>query len=293
MLDQLHRFIFDELHVRGELVRLDDSIKKVISAQEYPRPIQALLGELAAATALLTATLKFTGEISLQVQSEGALKYAVINSNDQLHLRGVARWEGEIEDKNFQDILSKGFLAITIQPEKGERYQGIVALDKPTLAECIEGYFEQSEQLPTKVRFYSEGQGAEFKVGGLFLQVLPQSAESSVALKNDDLEHLWHLGQTLTSEELFALEIETLLYRLFNQEDIELFAPEEICFKCTCSKERSAAALKGISKAELLDIVKQEGSIKMNCQYCHAEYNYDAIDVEAIHSGQLGSDSLQ
>ena len=151
--DQLHRFIFNQANVRGEIARLDDSLQHIVHSYEYPVQIQQLLSEMAAATCLLTAILKFKGEIGLQIQGQGALKYAVVNATDDHTLRGVARWDEDLPSlpESFAELMEKGVLVITITPEDGERYQGMVALDKPTLAECIEGYFAQSEQLATKV----------------------------------------------------------------------------------------------------------------------------------------------
>ena len=141
--DKLHRFLFTQANVRGELVRLDESLTQIVHSYEYPVQIQALLSEMAAATSLLTATLKFKGEISLQIQSKGPVSYAVLNATHEQTLRGVARWDETLETlpETFSELLSQAVLVITITPDEGERYQGVVALDKPSLAECIESYF--------------------------------------------------------------------------------------------------------------------------------------------------------
>ena len=145
--DKLHRFLFTQANVRGELVRLDESLKQIVHSYEYPVQIQRLLGQLAAATSLLTATLKFKGEIALQIQSKGPVSYAVINATHEQTFRGVARWDESLETlpEAFDELLTEAVLVMTITPDEGERYQGIVALDKPTLAECLEEYFAQSE----------------------------------------------------------------------------------------------------------------------------------------------------
>ncbi|MEP0356117.1 MAG: Hsp33 family molecular chaperone HslO [Paraglaciecola sp.] len=284
--DQLHRYLFNQGNVRGELVRLQSSYQAILDSYPYPPVIQKLLGELMAATSLLTATLKFKGDIAIQVQGKGPLNYAVINGTDKQQMRGVARWNEELTElpEAFNELVQKGVLVITITPEKGERYQGMVSLDKPTLAECIEGYFQQSEQLATKVILRTQFTGAESKACGMFLQVLPTS---SAATDQDDTDfgHLSTLTETIKDDELFALPVADILHRLYHQEDIELFDPTEVIFKCSCSKERSAQALISVSKEELLDIVAKDGDIKMNCQYCHAEYRFDGIDVESIHAG--------
>lgn len=289
--DLLHRYIFNQAHVRGELVQLQDSYQKILESNHYPPVVQHLLGELMAATCLLTATLKFEGEISLQLQSEGAIKYAVINGTHDQNLRGVARWDEQLNTlpENFSDLFTKGVFVITITPKQGERYQGMVALDKPSLAECIEAYFEQSEQLATKVLLRTSITQNSTKAAGMLLQVLPTSSESTAVEDRPEFEHLAQLTDTLKDEELFDLPAQEVLYRLYHQEDAELFTPQQVQFKCSCSKERSSAALANVDKQELLEIIAAEGDIKMNCQYCHAEYRFDAIDVESIHSGGLNS----
>lgn len=288
--DLLHRYVFNQAHVRGELVQLSDSYQKILTAGHYPPVIQKLLGELMAATCLLTATLKFEGEISLQLQSEGAVKYAVINGSHDQKLRGVARWDEQLDvlPEEFSELFSKGVFVITITPKQGERYQGMVALDKPSLAECIEAYFEQSEQLATKVLLRTSI-GDKAKAAGVLLQVLPTSSESTSVADRPEFEHLSKLTETLKDEELFGLPAEDILFRLYHQENAELFAPQEVLFQCSCSRERSAAALANVDKQELLEIVAHDGDIKMNCQYCHTEYCFDAIDVESIHAGHFSS----
>jgi molecular chaperone Hsp33 len=284
--DQLHRYLFNQGNVRGEMVRLEKSFQAILDSYSYPPVIQKLLGELMAAASLLTATLKFEGDIAIQVQGEGPLSYAVINSTHNQQLRGVARWDEQLETlpTEFSQLVEKGVLVITITPEKGERYQGMVSLDKPTLAECIEGYFEQSEQLATKVILRTQLIDNQAKACGMFLQVLPISSQATEA-GDTDFEHLSKLTETIKNDELFELSAEDILHRLYHQEDIELYPASKVVFKCSCSKERSATALSAVSKEELLDIVAKDGDIKMNCQYCHTKYSFDAMDVESIHAG--------
>lgn len=148
----LNRYLFEDLSVRGELVQLDEAYQRIISSKEYPAPVQSLLGELLVATTLLTATLKFEGSITLQLQGDGPVSLAVINGDHDQKVRGVARWEGDIaEDASIHDMMGKGHLVITIDPKKGERYQGIVGLDGDNLSEVLESYFANSEQLKTRI----------------------------------------------------------------------------------------------------------------------------------------------
>lgn len=290
--DKLHRFLFTKANVRGELVRLNDSLKQIVHSYEYPVQIQTLLGEMAAATSLLTATLKFKGEVSLQIQSKGPVSYAVINATHDQTFRGVARWDESLATlpETFSELLTQAVLVITITPEEGERYQGVVALDKPSLSECIESYFEQSEQLATSVHLLTDLSDPEnAKASGVLLQVLPTDASATDVSQANEFAHISKLTETLTKDEMFSLSVEDILYRLYHQEDVEVYPAKEVSFACTCSKERSAEALRHVEKAELLAIIEEEGAVKMNCQYCHAEYCFDSIDVEAIHNGNFGA----
>ncbi|QJR80809.1 Hsp33 family molecular chaperone HslO [Alteromonas pelagimontana] len=289
--DQLQRYLFNQANVRGELVRLNESLHQIVHNYEYPVQVQRLLSEMAAATCLLTAILKFKGEIGLQIQSEGPIRYAVINATDDYTLRGVARWDEELSSlpEQFEDLVHKAVLVITITPEEGERYQGIVALDKPTLAECIEGYFEQSEQLTTKVLLMTDlSQPEQTKAAGMLLQVMPTQASATNVQQDTGFDHLSTLTDTLSEDEMFSLPVQDILYRLYHQEEVEVYPPHAVKFACTCSRERSGEALRNIDKSELQQIIAEEGAVKMNCQYCHTEYRFDSIDVEAIHAGHFG-----
>ena len=283
--DILHRYLFDNADVRGELVQLQDSYQQVIGSHAYPPVLQTLLGELLAATSLLTATLKFSGDISVQLQGNGPVSLAVINGNNQQQLRGIARWDGELaDDASLADLFGQGYMVITLTPDEGERYQGVVALDKPTLAACVEDYFNQSEQLPTALWLFADGKQA----AGMFLQVLPSQEDH-----NADFEHLCQLTATIKAEELFTLEAQDVLHRLYHQEEVRLFDPIEVSFKCTCSRERSAAAIKTIDQAEVEAILAEDGKVEMGCEYCNAKYVFDAIDVAAIYANGTTSNTQQ
>ncbi|WP_417762338.1 Hsp33 family molecular chaperone HslO [Shewanella sp.] len=272
--DSLYRYLFDNVDVRGELVQLQDSYQAIMSAHDYPNRIKLLLGELLAATSLLTATLKFNGDISVQLQSQGPVSLAVINGNNQQQLRGVARYQGEIaDDATLSDMFPNGYMVITLTPVVGERYQGVVALDKDSIAACLESYFAQSEQLPTGIWLFANGQQA----AGMLLQVLPgQAAE------NGEFDHLMQLTATIKAEELFELPAEQVLHRLYHQEQVRLFDPIGVSFKCTCSRERSAAAIHTLPKEEVDQIIAEHGAVEMGCEFCNSQYRFDSVDIEAL-----------
>jgi len=281
--DKLHRYLFENADVRGELVQLEQSYQEILSAHDYPCVIQRLLGQLMAATSLLTATLKFSGDIAVQLQGDGLVTLAVINGNNLQQLRGVARFKDNINDDcDLQQLFGKGNMVITLSPTDGERYQGVVALDKPTLAECLEEYFAQSEQLPTAINLFANGKQA----AGMLLQILPSDDEHKT-----DFEHLQQLTATIKPDELYELEAQEVLHRLYHQEEVRLFDPVDISFLCSCSRERSASAIRTVAREEIQSILDEDGQVEMDCEYCNASYHFDAIDIEAIFNNSPASDA--
>ena len=282
----LHRYLFEDLSVRGELVQLDDTYQQIISSKEYPIAVQNLLGELLVATTLLTATLKFEGSITLQLQGDGPVSLVVINGDNNQKVRGVARFKGNIaDDISLHDALGKGHLVITITPEKGERYQGVVALEGENLAQCLEAYFERSEQLKTRLWIRHGVVNGKAHAAGMLLQVMPDGTGSE-----NDFEHLEQLTDTVKDEELFTLTANDLLYRLYNQESVKLFDPQQVEFFCGCSRDRSGAAIITINREEINDIISQEGKVSLHCDYCGTTYNFDSADVANLFENALKGD---
>lgn len=277
--DQLYRYLFEHHQVRGELVQLDQTFRHMVAAQEYPAPVRQLLGELLVATSLLTATLKFEGSITVQLQGNGPVSLAVINGDHQQQLRGVARWQGELPaNPDLKALVGDGHLVITISPDEGERYQGIVSLESDSLASSLESYFAQSEQLATRIWIRTGGSAAEPLAAGMLLQALPASSEQHA----DEFDHLSKLTDTIKDEELFTLPAEEILYRLYHEEEVRLFAPQAIQFRCTCSRERCEQALLQVGQAEVEAMIHEQGQIDMHCDYCGTHYQFDAIDAQAL-----------
>jgi len=276
--DLLHRYIFEDLHVRGELVQLQQSIDDVLSGHDYPAPVQTLLAELMVATSLLTATLKFEGDIAVQLQGDGPIRYAVINGNHQQEMRGIARLQSEVHGTGMQSLLGKGVMVITITPNVGEPYQGVVPLTEPTLAGCLEMYFKQSEQLDTRMWIEADVTGDKAKAAGMLLQVLPVEQEKS----RQDFLHLEALTDTVKREELLELDSITLLTRLYHQDNPQLFEPQAIKFVCGCSREKSESAVINLGPAEINDIIEEQGSLSIKCEYCNTEYKFSQTELEAL-----------
>lgn len=276
----LNRYLFEDLSVRGELVQLDEAYQRIISSKEYPAALQKLLGELLVSTTLLTATLKFEGSITIQLQGDGPVSLAVINGDHDQKIRGVARWEGDIaDDASLHDMMGKGYLVITIEPKKGERYQGVVGLEGETLADVIEGYFANSEQLKTRLWIRTGEHEGKAHAAGMMIQVMPDGTGTP-----EDFEHLEQLTATVKNEELFTLPANELLYRLYNQDSVRLYEPQPVEFHCGCSRERSGAAIITVERTEINDILAEEGSVSLHCDYCGTSYSFDEADITELYA---------
>ncbi|MBR0572802.1 MULTISPECIES: Hsp33 family molecular chaperone HslO [Pasteurellaceae] len=279
--DKLYRYLFQNRAVRGQWLRLNNTFTETLNTHHYPKPVQDLLGEMLVATSLLTATLKFEGTITVQIQGgEGALKLAVVNGNEKQQMRALARVDGEISDNTRlqQMVGEKGVLIISVMPENGERYQGVVALDKETISECLEEYFTRSEQLKTQLiirvgEFNGEAVGA-----GVLLQVMPDGTGTP-----EDFEHLAALTSTIKNEEIFGLTAQELLFRLYHEETVEVYEPQPVSFKCGCSRERSAGALLLVSDEEITEMLAaKQGIIDMQCECCGTQYFFDEKAIQEL-----------
>ncbi|WP_194756984.1 Hsp33 family molecular chaperone HslO [Aliidiomarina indica] len=278
-LDQILRFTFANHDVRGEIVQLAQSYHELTQGHDYPAPVQHLLGELMAVTSLLTATLKFEGHINVQVQGNGPLNYATVNGSHQQALRGVARVKSELTGDSFRDLVGdNAILLITLTPEQGERYQGVTTIDGDSLAACIEAYFQQSEQLATRVWLFADVE--QKRAGGLFLQALPGTDGL------DGFQHLTTLAETVTGEELLNLPATDMLHRLYHEEDVHVYPTQDVRFFCGCSREATMQALRSLSQEELMDILKQEGALTLTCDYCLTDYVFNEFDVQSLHAHQ-------
>lgn len=277
MNDSLQRFLFENSAIRGELVHLDATWQAVLERHDYPQPVRNLLGEMMAASVLLSATLKFNGSLTMQVQGSGPVNFMVVECTSRRTLRGLAHWNGEVPELDFASQVGDGRLAITIDPDSGERYQGIVALQGKCLAEALDEYLVRSEQLDTRMWLAADAE----RTAGLLLQKLPGKSQTE-----EDWNRITMLGATLTDSELFELSQHEVIHRLFHEEDIRLFEAEPVSFRCRCSSERVAAALRGLGREEVMDIIAKEGAVEVNCEFCNRHYSFDVVDVEQLFAEQ-------
>lgn len=286
--DLLHRFVIDHTNVRGEIVHLDSSWQAVLERHPYPPAVRDVLGEAMAAAALLSATIKYNGSLILQIQGDGPLTLLVVNVTSARNLRGVAEWNAEVSAAPLKEQFSNGRLAITVDSGDGkEQYQGIVDLGEGGLAAALEGYFQNSEQLDTRLWLAADGRYA----AGLLLQAMPDDIDSpydcvpeSDVEDHDAWNRLTRLGTTLTEAELLDLSQQEVLHRLFHQEPVRIFEPEPVSFRCTCSRERIEDALRTLGAQYVDDILSEQGKVHVDCSFCNQRYEFDPIDVERIFS---------
>ncbi|GGX54144.1 Hsp33 family molecular chaperone HslO [Saccharospirillum salsuginis] len=282
--DQTQRFLFDDTPLRGEITGLQQSYRDVLDKHNYPEPVRHLLGQFMAAVALLSDTLKFEGTLSLQVRGAGQVRMLMAECRDHEALRAIAQYTDDFSSSD--PLLGNGQLAITIDPKRGKRYQGIVPIDDDahTLARALEGYFRQSEQIRTRIWLDADDQRA----AGMLVQAMPVSAsEGSLEIKDDDAwDRVTHLADTLTAEELLKLDNETILHRLFHEEKVRLFPERGLRFQCTCSRERCGEAILTLGHEEAKEVVAEEGAIISDCQFCHQQYRFTADDVDVLFEQQ-------
>ncbi|KGM07456.1 Heat shock protein 33 [Methylophaga thiooxydans] len=285
--DCLQRFIFDNAPIRGEWVSLQESWQEVLNRRQYPTAIRRVLGEMMGAAALLTATVKISGRLVLQIRSEGPVSLMMVECTSENTLRAFAQWDGEVSDEaGLVDLTGGGTLAITIEAEGAKQpYQGVVSLQGNSITETLETYFEQSEQLATKIWLYAN----EHNVAGLFLQQLP-SEEAQKEQAEEDWSRVSQLAATITDEELLTLEIETLLHRLFHEEQVRLYEPAPLKFSCTCSRARVAETIGMLGQEEAEEIIDSEGSIEVACEFCNENYHFDRVDVTELFTNTVSTE---
>lgn len=290
--DCLHRFLFEHFPIRGHIVHLDASWRALLEHREYPAVIRDTLGEAVAASVLLAATLKFEGTLSLQLKGQGPMHLMLAQCSDALGVRAVARYKEAEYQRDLASLSGEGSMTVTVENEDlSQRYQGIVPLAGERLADCLRNYFETSEQLPTRLWLHADAHGAS----GLLLQRLPDDSVQSRSVGSrfqeadlGDFDDAWHrvqlLGDTLKPEELQTLSDRNILRRLFSEDDVRLFEPAPVFFRCRCSRERVLGMLRALGPVEVRSVIAEQGHVEVRCDFCNRAYRLDAVDVEQLFS---------
>jgi len=274
--DDSYRFLFENADIRGETVILDNVLKDLLATHEYGPGVQKLLGEFAAATVVISNNLKFDGKVVLQGRGDGPISLIMVECSSDGHIRGIARGALDAPEGSLRTHLAEGVLTLTIEPEIGQRYQGIIAIQRDELADVLSDYFEQSEQLATKF-WLSTRAGAS---AGLMLQQLPKQLVTSEEARLDQWQTLCALADTMTPDELIDTETDRLLFRLFNEWDVKRFEPKCIRFSCNCSRDRSLNAIRLLPDHEITELFEEQQTVTMNCEMCGESYHFTRNDVD-------------
>ncbi|MDY7025262.1 MAG: Hsp33 family molecular chaperone HslO [Pseudomonadota bacterium] len=281
MKNSKQRFMFKDLAIRAEFCQLDDQIEQFLAAHDYPPVVQQLLVETLMCTVLLTSALKFEGKLSIQAQSQSMSDIIFVEATHDFTFRGYARHESQTID-----WVKKGQCVVTISPNKGQRYQGIVELNSPSMAKNIEQYFAQSEQLPTRLYTYFDAQ--KKKAAALLLQQLPQ--EISISEDDDGWNRIEQLSDTLQEKEALSWDTATLIQHLYVEENVVLFDAQDVRFQCNCSRQKLVDVLRQFPADELRGLMNDQKVIESHCEFCATVYRFDAVEVEELIQTGIISD---
>lgn len=274
--DHLQRFIFENSCVRGEIIRLNKSLKTILQQHDYPAEISDLLGQTLCATGLLSATLKFDGSLTIQFQSQGPLRMLVAKSNKNYQIRGTAQWDEDSLPSNLLSDFKNGKLVITLQENKSnKRYQSIVDINYHSISQSLESYFLQSEQLETKLWLAYDHQ--KQAAAGLLLQKLPDTKDTE-----HQWEHIHTLANTITDQELLAWDNQTLLHKLFHEETIVLYEPHPVEFYCPCSTAKMLDAIRLLGEKEAMAILSTNKFVEVTCEYCNSHFEFGKEEVSRL-----------
>lgn len=284
--DQLRRFVFDHLDARGCIVNLQDTCEAIQATHHYPANLARLLNQFAVAVCLLRDSIKIKGSVTIQLRAPGTLSLVMADCMSDRQVRAIAEYDAEVfpagDEVDFTRLGHEAVLAITITPDEGERYQGIVPIEHPNLEACLEDYFARSEQLPTWFRLLADGDRAV----GIALHALPADKVSDAEVSAQHFERLKMLLKTLGADEALSLDAEQVLTRLFHEESCRLFAAQPLEFGCHCSAEKSLDAVRSLGVEEVNALIAEhqaEGKDKLvvDCHFCFQRYEFELAQLRA------------
>ncbi|MFZ2853653.1 MAG: Hsp33 family molecular chaperone HslO [Rhodocyclaceae bacterium] len=273
--DCVQRFLFDDLDIRGAIVRIGPVWQKMLAGRNYPAPVAELLGEMSATTLLIASNLKQAGRLTIQLRGSGPVSLLVIDCNEQLHMRGMATCASTVEAGTAPDLLGHGQLLLSLDmPSMREPYQSVVPLDGNSIAEIFEHYLRQSEQQPARLFLAATADGA----AGIFLQKLPNADQCDP----DGWTRIEALAATVKAEELLSLPAEELLVRLFHEETIRIFDARPVVHDCPEDWEKVRSMLRSLGREEVHAVLREQGAVVIKDDICNHEYRFDAQAIEEL-----------
>jgi molecular chaperone Hsp33 len=273
--NRVRSFLFEQLDIRGAWVQLGPAWRDMIAGRDYPDPALELLGQLAVVTTLIGANLKQAGRLTFQLRGEGEVSLLVMDCDEQLRLRGMARTAPELLAGSLPALLGEGALTLTLDTAgMRQPYQSHVPLQGETLAAVFEHYLEQSEQTPTRLWLVANRETA----AGLFLQALPGAALRDA----DGWNRVQALADTVRTEELLELGAIKLIGRLFQEEDVRVYDPRPVTYHCPYDPAKIYSMLRSVGQAECESIIAEQGEIRVHDDICNHEYVLGAADVAAL-----------
>lgn len=293
--DRVRRFVLERHPIRGHAVRLTRAWLDLREHTDYPPAVQALLGDAIGAVVLLAATLKFEGTLTLQLQGKGLVNLLVAQCTHDFKVRGMARHDAIGENAGFRALTGEGQIVVTVEAnDRASSYQGVVPITGDSIAECLEGYFIQSEQLPTRVALAS----TPGVVAGMLLQRIPGEGGKQAPVDPAALEAAWmkadHALLDLTPEALVADDVEQRLVRMFGDDEVRVFSGHDVVHECRCSRQRVANVLRSLGVEEVRSVIAEQGAVTVTCEFCQKPYKFDPIDAEQLFAdgAPRGSSSI-
>jgi molecular chaperone Hsp33 len=265
--------------VRGVIARLGPAWRTIAAHSAQAPGVLGWLGQCQTAAALFAGDIKLSGNVSVQLRAPRSLGTLFAECTSAGSVRAIARCEpGTQAPQTVSDLGRDAVLAITIERDAGQRYQGLVPLEGATLEQAFEGYFERSEQLPTALRLAA----SDTVCAGMLLQQVAAQGGHARRDVSADFERLAMLFRTLKDDELLTLPPETILRRLFVEDDVLLLPARRLAFGCSCSRERVARVLGSLGPAEVEAALDDAGQTTVRCEFCGREYRFDRADVRAL-----------
>jgi len=275
-MDSIQTFLFEHASIKGAIAHLDETYQVILQQRPYPPMVKQLLGEALISCLLMTANIKFEGELSLQFQGDHRFPLLLVQCDNLFNLRAFAKYEENLEIKEYAEAFLSGQMVLTInQYHKTESYQSIVPLTSTSMSENLMHYFVQSEQIATQVWLAVNDESA----AGMLLQLMPGQDSSQ---REQFWEYAVQLGQTVTEKELLTLDNETLLHRLYHESELRLYDARTARFRCRCTMEKMKQVLTVLGEDEIKKLLAEKGSVDVNCEFCNTHYSFDPIDITLL-----------